>query len=74
MIHAASGKQLSETKDLMKTLVKTCGPAPAAQSSAAESKDHSSHRSPDHTCDEPTLSPPGNAYPTSLSSTKQELR
>ncbi|XP_026200718.1 bromodomain testis-specific protein isoform X1 [Anabas testudineus] len=58
VIHAASGKQLSETKDLMKTLVKTCGPAPAAQSSAAESKDHSSHRSPDHTCDEPTLSPP----------------
>lgn len=46
----------------MKASVKTLQPPPTAQSSAAETKDHPAHHNANQTCDEPTLSPPGNAY------------
>ncbi|XP_018525518.1 bromodomain testis-specific protein isoform X2 [Lates calcarifer] len=55
---AARSKQISETKDLTKAMVKTCQPPPAPQSSVAETNGHPTHRTTDQTCDELTISPP----------------
>lgn len=69
VIHAASGKRISEAKDSTKASVKTCPASLAVQSSVTETRGHPAHR------EELTLSPPGTAsmYP-SCPSANRELR
>ncbi|XP_020488660.2 bromodomain testis-specific protein isoform X2 [Labrus bergylta] len=61
--HPDCSTQISETKDMTNTVVETCQPPPAVQSSTAETiEDHQTLLNAEQTCDKLALSPPGTAH------------